>query len=159
MTSARPSEKIAATEREQWADVEIIQGVYSQPRETRANDHDGWLDWPRHGLRAGRQQVFTDAVNAIILAAASFFPFLPPKIPWSSCGFRLAILSSTRGLTQVTRLNVACGWSSNAAVVPVHMRLVSRMETRFSNCDGNGMLHVRWKNTSDKGSEIGSTGL
>lgn len=102
--------------------------MYSQPRENRANDHDGWLDWPRHGLQAGRQQVFTDAVNAII-PEASFFPFLPPKIPWSSCSFRLAILSSTRGLTQVTRLNVACGWISNAVVVLVHMR------TRITNGD------------------------
>ena len=46
--TARPSEKIAATEREKVATVEMTWGVYAQPRENHVGDHDGWPDWPRH---------------------------------------------------------------------------------------------------------------
>jgi hypothetical protein len=53
----------------------------------------------------------------------------------------------------VKRSNVVCGWNSNA-----FDSLVSRAETRSANRDGNWMLHDRWKNTSDKGGEMGGVG-
>jgi hypothetical protein len=54
---------------------------------------------------------------------------------------------------RVPRSNIAFGWSSNALNA-----LASRVETQFANRDGNGMLHIRWKNMNDKESEIGGTG-
>jgi hypothetical protein len=65
---------------------------------------------------------------------------------------RFCLLSETLHECQA-RLNVACGWGLN-----VLNALISRAETRFANRDGNGMLHVRWKNMGDKEIEMGGTG-
>ena len=72
-------------------------------------------------------------------------PFLPTNIP------RPPIRLSIGGA-------VFCERSCTSDKVEFRVWMELRAETRFFKSDGNGMFHVRWKDMSDKGGDIGGTG-
>jgi hypothetical protein len=75
-----------------------------------------------------------------IILEVSCLPFLPTDIPSPPYGFLLAVL---------------CEGSCTSDKVEFCVWMELRTETRLVNCDGNGMFHVKWKDMSDQGSEIG----